>query len=266
MAMTKLKQTCKGGASLVRLMASRPTAVFKPVRYLFLISHMRSRSSLLSHVLGSHPEITGYFESHIAYRHKLDFVLLRHRVMESLDGAPLGRYVLDKVLHRWYITPQLMNRMGARAVFLLRDPESSLKSLVASNFFNAPTPAATLKRATVYYFKQLKWIQKCCGELKTRGIFIESESLVNQTQRNFELLQERLELGSPLSESYQMFNDTGRAEYGDPSQLILAGQIVRDGRTSYSEAPQIPESTVIEARYAYDQCAQALRETCWHLD
>ena len=47
---------------------------------------------------------------------------------------------------------------------------------------------------------------------------------------------------------------------------LLSLIMATPGRTSYSEAPQIPESTVIEARYAYDQCAQALRETCWHLD
>src|SRR5262245_13075611 len=39
---------------------------------LFVLSHMRSYSSLLSHVLGSHPEIDGYCETHLRYRSGLD--------------------------------------------------------------------------------------------------------------------------------------------------------------------------------------------------
>src|SRR5688572_27511814 len=66
---------------------------------LLVLSHMRSYSSVLSHVLGSHPEIDGYCETHIRYRLSLDVHRLGWKV-RALTGEPLsGRFVLDKVLH-----------------------------------------------------------------------------------------------------------------------------------------------------------------------
>ena len=40
-----------------------------PERYsrIFLLSHMRAFTSLAGHILGSHPQINGYFEMHISY-------------------------------------------------------------------------------------------------------------------------------------------------------------------------------------------------------
>ena len=34
---------------------------------IFLLSHMRAYTSLAGHILGSHPEINGYYEMHISY-------------------------------------------------------------------------------------------------------------------------------------------------------------------------------------------------------
>ena len=68
-------------------------------RNLFVLGHMRSYSSLLCHILGSHPQVDGYCETHIKYRTWLDLLRLRSRVVQ-LTGEPLrGRYILDKVLH-----------------------------------------------------------------------------------------------------------------------------------------------------------------------
>src|SRR5215467_8996279 len=64
----------------------------RPRRHLFVFGHMRSYSSLLCHILGSHPEIDGYCETHIKYRWYFDLLRLRYRVV-TLTGEPLrGRY------------------------------------------------------------------------------------------------------------------------------------------------------------------------------
>jgi hypothetical protein len=34
---------------------------------IFLLSHMRAYTSLAGHILGSHPQINGYYEMHISY-------------------------------------------------------------------------------------------------------------------------------------------------------------------------------------------------------
>src|SRR5262245_63080843 len=90
---------------------------------LFLMSLIRSYSSLLSHVLGSHPEIDGYCETHLRYHFPFDVMRLRRRV-RKLTGEPLGgRYVLDKILHNYAMSPSILESRRTRAVFLLRQPE-----------------------------------------------------------------------------------------------------------------------------------------------
>jgi hypothetical protein len=41
--------------------------LFDPYARIFLLSHMRAFTSLAGHILGSHPQINGYYEMHISY-------------------------------------------------------------------------------------------------------------------------------------------------------------------------------------------------------
>jgi hypothetical protein len=59
---------------------SNPEVFFGKKDYIFIISHMRSYSSLLSHVLSSNHDICGYLEMHQSYSGWLDFVKLRFKV------------------------------------------------------------------------------------------------------------------------------------------------------------------------------------------
>jgi len=38
-----------------------------PYARIFLLSHMRAFTSLAGHILGSHPQINGYYEMHLSY-------------------------------------------------------------------------------------------------------------------------------------------------------------------------------------------------------
>ena len=49
-------------------------------RILFVLSHMRSGSSLLTHILNTNNEIIGYGETHIKYSSELDFKALLSKV------------------------------------------------------------------------------------------------------------------------------------------------------------------------------------------
>ena len=39
-------------------------------QHIFLLSHMRANTSLISHILGSHPQISGYYEMHLVIAQK----------------------------------------------------------------------------------------------------------------------------------------------------------------------------------------------------
>jgi hypothetical protein len=42
-----------------------------PYARIFLLSHMRAFTSLAGHILGSHPQINGYYEMHISYEESI---------------------------------------------------------------------------------------------------------------------------------------------------------------------------------------------------
>jgi hypothetical protein len=70
-------------ASKTAKLAALAKAAFSRTQYLFVISHMRSRSSLLSHILGSHPQVIGYSELHQSYQRWSD--LLWRRTLAYLE-------------------------------------------------------------------------------------------------------------------------------------------------------------------------------------
>src|SRR5215469_2188157 len=99
-------------------------------RYLFVLGHMRSYSSLLCHILGSHRQIDGYCETHIKYRTRWDLWRLRSRVVR-LTGEPLhGRYVLDKMLHNYPLAASILRSRYTRWIVLLRRPLPTVQSIV----------------------------------------------------------------------------------------------------------------------------------------
>src|SRR5258707_13269189 len=75
-------------------------------RTLFLLGHMRSYSSVLSHVLGSHPQINGYCETHTKYRTYFDLWKLHRRGRKLTGEAATRDYVLDKMLDEYPQTPR----------------------------------------------------------------------------------------------------------------------------------------------------------------
>jgi hypothetical protein len=262
-ALTHISNRIRRGSKMVSLVATRPAIMLRSARYLFLLSHMRSRSTMFSHVLGSHPEVSGYLETHIPYKSIIDFLELRKRVSEAQPGKPLSRYVMDKVLHNWYATPALLDRMAVQPIYLVRAPEESIKSICG--IMKDESEEQLVRRAVNHYVKRLQWLENCARRMATRGVFVESSSLLDHTPDVFRLLEEWLGLSTPLRESYDIFSATGKPVYGDMSENIRAGQIVRDGRTSYSKAPSVPPALLDQAQNTYDRCVRVLRKRCRHI-
>ncbi len=224
---------------------------------------MRSRSTLLSHVLGSHPEISGYLEAQLHYRGTLDFLRLRRFVSLSTGQKTLNRYVVDKVLFNDSFEPKIIDRVGISPIFLLRKPEESIKS--TCTMMRPRTPQLHMDKSVHYYLKRVEWLERCARTIETKAIFIESASLVSQTQEVFRLVQEKLALSAPLSESYQTFTATGKTVRGDPSKMISEGQIVRDGRKSYTAELVVPPEDLARAEALYDRCVATMMDRCWHI-
>jgi hypothetical protein len=228
---------------------------------LHVLSHMRSYSSVLSHVLGSHPEIDGYCETHIRYRFALDVHRLRWKV-RALTGEPLsGRFVLDKVLHNYAITPRIVSSPQTRAVFLLRRPVQTLQSILyMGRHLDRNDRTADLKHAVSYYIRRLERLTQLAPILGHRAAFIASEDLVGNTAGSLHFLEDFLGLESPLTQEYRRFRKTGAPGYGDPSRNIQTGEL--RARETRRPCYPIPVETIEGVADAYGKCHDACKLHC----
>jgi hypothetical protein len=228
---------------------------------LFVLSHMRSYSSVLSHVLGSHAEIDGYCETHLRYRCALDILRLKWRV-RWLTGEPLrGRYVLDKILHDYPMASRLLEGPRTRAIFLLRQPVEAVQSIVhMGTHFDANERNANVASATKYYVNRLRRLTQLARVLGTRAAFVESGTLMTRTDEVLEFLRDFLGLASPLARRYRSFSRTGKPGYGDPSGMIHSGELGMQRRTQLRYS--IPSAFVAEAVQAHAECLAACNINC----
>ena len=228
---------------------------------LFVLSHMRSYSSLLSHVLGSHPEIDGYCETHLRYRWPLDLWRLQWKV-QRLTGEPLrGRFVLDKILHDYPIAPGILANPRMRAIFLLREPGDVIQSIIHMGTHLDPLEQNTnVGQVTTYYEARLRRLAELAPVLGERAAYLRSEALLTNTDEALRFLQDYLELSQPLERRYRHFVKTGEPGFGDPSPAIRSGEI--GARSTRGAHVPVPESLVERVRAAHATCIEACHRHC----
>jgi hypothetical protein len=234
----------------------------KPPRSaLFILSHMRSYSSVLSHVLGSHPQIDGYCETHLRYRFSFDLLRLKWRV-RKLTGEPLrGRYVLDKILHNYAVATAILENPQTRAIILLRQPVDVVQSIVhMGRHLDLNEQNSNVANATQYYVERLGQLTKLARAFGKRAAFVESETLMSRTDEALSFLQNFLSLDSPLERRYRSFSKTGKPGYGDPSEMIHSGEIGQ--RSQQRPTYSIPTALIAQAVAAHSECLSACRLNC----
>lgn len=240
------------------LIVRRPSVVFGPRRYILVLSHMRSYSSLLCHLLGSHSEIDGYAEMHRSYRTHADLVRLKAHVFRSLDGQFRGRFVLDKLLHdRYNVSRSLLESRAVYPIFLVRDPADSTSSILRmGSAIQSATWYSDPRLVTEYYVSRVSHLAEIARTLERPPLFVRAEELVHDTRACLDATASHLGLHSPLDESYSLFKNTGREGWGDYSGVILERRIVRD--RPRENGRDLPERLLVEARRAYDDCCRTL--------
>jgi hypothetical protein len=152
--------------------------------YIFILSHMRSYSTLLAHLLGSHPEITGYAERGISYRSSMKLYGLRLRMTLSRELGR-ARYVLDKVLHdRYRISKRVLVRHDVVPIILVRRPEPTLASIFGLGALTGARGWYTDAEAvTRYYERRLTRLAEYGSWTRDRAIVVRSEDLMGSTPR-----------------------------------------------------------------------------------
>lgn len=238
----------------------------RPYRLLFILSHMRSGSSLLTHLLNANPEIIGYGETHLEYHQPQDIQSLLYRVytrsQEFRMPQHIGNlrmhhgYVMDKLLHNHKLGDwALLNSEHVYVIFLVREPVRSLASLcdLKSHW--------TASDSLSYYRDRLETLVKYAQFINdsSRSLLLTYEQLLNDTQNVLETLQCFLQTRTPFSEEYQVLKTTGQKGVGDSKGNIKAGKIVR---TSRPLSTPIAEDLIAQGQQAYAQSMQALTAVC----
>lgn len=254
--------------------SANPTQILgrkEPLKFVFILSHMRSGSSLLTHILISNPAIIGFGESHIVYYSEDDFKKLMmksyyqfqefSKFPEHLSRLKMNHtYVLDKILHNQKILNEdLLNSDSIYLIFLLREPERSLASLLDLK------PHWNQENAYEYYTDRLRKLVDYAKQVNNpeKSLFLTHEQVLNQTELTLAKLQEFLQTEQPFSEEYELNRSTGQRYIGDYKGNIKAGKIVRQKRELNHE---IDEQLVIESRHHYDRCCQELSQLCSRLE
>lgn len=196
--------------------------------FVVLLSHMRSGSTLVSHLLTESPEILGEGEQLRNYAvgaESGDPVIPFLRGRAPLD--PQVRFLYDKVLHDLFGFPN-PTVSPCRFLILLRDPASSHASIermlcaeglerefaafYASRYL---LTRLTFLEATVQWFK----------EKETPYLRFNYETLLKDPTRVLAAIQSFLGLRTELSTAYSMRPWTGRPGAGDPGPNIRKGII-----------------------------------------
>ena len=238
----------------------------QPYRFLLLLSHMRSGSSLLTHLLTTNPEVIGYGETHTNYTDANDFKgLLKKVYWQAQDFRTLGdvgnlrmnhQYVMDKVLHnKKFLNHDFLQSEQVYGLFLLREPQRSLASI-------ADLKPHWNQQDTIEYYAERMAMLVTYAQLindPARMLVVTYEQLLDQTPQVLTTLQQFLQTRTPFTEEYTVLKTTGMKGVGDSKGRIKAGKIVRSQRQL---TQSFPPELVERAKKVHRDCQTALMDLC----
>ncbi len=200
-------------------------------QYLFIVSHMRSRSTLLSHILGSHSDICGYRELHLSYINSLSKLKMRVALSDE-EGYQSSHILLDKLLHdKLSIRTDLFDNTLS-VIILLRDPVSTLASMFSMH--ERLHGNSNYEHLLEYYVRRLTSIDKFVENRNHKFLYVDSDGLVDRPKEELTRIATYLNLVSPLLENYKKFSKTGDEGIGDSSKNIMVGKIINTRKSNYN--------------------------------
>ena len=242
----------------------KPSVLLSRKRYLLLLSHPRGYTSLLSHILGSHPDIVGSSETFDSYVTTRDLLRLRYKAYWLNDRKSGGKYVFDKVLYNFPISSTILNRHNVNVIFTLRKPLPTIRSMIKAHHDVGTTDVfwrdyGDVTKCCELYVDRLKTLEEHCLVLKRKALYFDAEDLMSRTAEIFQALKSELHLSQELSEEYRTFSHTGTSG-GDYSARIKLGRM---SRTESGDSPiAVPDHILEYAQDIYDQCRSVLRARC----
>lgn len=226
-----------------------------PSQYILILGHKRSGSTLLQHLIFGHDDVVGFGQNHTSYHSEDDLNFLKKNTYWLIRKLRMPhRFIIDKIVdfRRYSIADAYLQSEKFRFVFLLREPQPTLLSLMQDDI-------SLLENSRQYYKRTLDSLVSCAEKINNpkRAFFLTHSQLLNQTPEVLAALQEFLSLEGPLSESYPVLRTTGYAWFGDFTNRIRKGEIVRERRTW-----KLSLEGLEEEEEAYARCCEVLSTLC----
>ncbi|MFK5985321.1 MAG: hypothetical protein QM479_07825 [Pseudomonadota bacterium] len=205
-------------------------------QHIFLLSHMRANTSLISHILGSHTDINGYYEMHLSYLEAADLDKQQHEYCIKNALKQDSKYLFDKILHNAYAL-ELTNLTATQIKILvsIRPAEQTIKSII--NLFaqkKTQHSYADVENASQYYIQRIKQLAEFCKSNRDGYYYFDADIIRTSPEKILKAMQQWLSLSTPLTEQYQIFSQTGKPRAGDSSVNMKQGEIVKQ-QSSYAD-------------------------------
>lgn len=226
----KPRDTLRSTASMVAALA--PQARYD--RTILLLSHMRSASTALANVICSHPEVSGYGETHVPHNEATSpgRVVLNLAVRRAY--APRAPYIFDKILHTRLDADAPQEFFRSRAIFLLRQPHSAVRSILDLARMTGMKDCQSPLGAVAYYTDRLRRLDRLWNSFTPQNrIGILSEALLTDPDAEIARLGQWLSLDPMLANAYVSHDASQRRGGGDP---------VRSGRFTRIEVTDLPRN------------------------
>ncbi|MCC7493479.1 MAG: hypothetical protein IT204_14080 [Fimbriimonadaceae bacterium] len=230
----------------------------RPARLVLILAHMRSGSTLVNHLLLSHPDVLGCGELNLPYPGRDTCETVRLRILrEHRAWLRPPRYFVDQINHTAKTPlPALLDDPSLRLVFLVRQPEPALGSLVRTL---GPIYGRDYAEGPDYLLERYAALARLAAERTQpeHSCCLSYEALLAEPQVQLARLTRFLALDPPLTEEYQQTAFTGRR--GDPGPIIRTGRITTDKPVHQVDlSPAVRE----QLRLAHETCWQTLQLAC----
>lgn len=199
-------------------------------RYLFVLAHPRSGSSLLAHILQTNPEIAGIGETHRRYRNPLDLLALAGEVSLARGLTRPPTWFMEKALRERQVSGRVLALPRVRVILLTRSPGPTMRSMLDDlpGLFGARGGApvevghARAARRLVATYDELAVHAEALGE---RAFALDYDDLVGAPDATLAALTRWLGLREPLTASYRVDEFTTQRGRGDPTPAIRRGRV-----------------------------------------
>lgn len=221
---------------------------------------MRGNTSLLSHLLGNHPQVEGYYEMHIGYYSWKSLFRQKMLYADSHRLKPTSRYVFDKVLHNEHnLSAEFLADIHAKVIIMVREPLKTIRSIVS--LYQRVEPGhewCEVGNAAAYYQKRLKYILELQKKMTNQYLYVDSDLLRSEPELQLERIRQYVGLTTPINTEYKLQEKTGETFYGDSSENIKKGTIVKSA-TDYSHI-DVDQNILADLKHEYEKTKKILVE------